>query len=214
MKNMFKDALILFVITLIAGLGLGLVYNITLDARQEQEKKVKVEAYKSVFSDAENFTVYKMSGKESKSIADFITAKNADVLSTNGSKDINAEVNEIVEAKSADGKRIGYVITVTDNEAYDGSIKFSVGIRNDKTINGISYLSISETPGLGMKAKDDEFMKQFSGKKVEYFMYSKTSKKNNNEIDVLSGATVTTNAVTNGVNAAIFCFEYLTGGGK
>lgn len=214
MGKMVKDALILFAITLVAGLGLGAVYNITEAPRKEQEQKVKNEAYKSVFSDADDFEEYKIDDKTAKEIASYIKEMDTDEVKQNGATDINADVNEIMTAKDKEGEILGYVITVTDNEAYDGKIQFSVGITNDGTVNGISFLSISETPGLGMKAKEDAFKSQFDGKNVDYFMYSKNGASQDNEIDAISGATITTNATTNGVNTAIFCFKYITGGAE
>ena len=50
---------------------------------------------------------------------------------------------------------IGYVLTVTDHEGYGGDIQFTMGVRIDGTLNGISFLSIGETAGLGMKATEE-----------------------------------------------------------
>ena len=88
-----------------------------------------------------------------KRLADYIKKMDTDEVKANGASDINADINEIMEAKDKDNNVLGYVITVTDNEAYDGKIQFSVGIKEDGTVNGIFFLSISETPGLGMKSK-------------------------------------------------------------
>ena len=63
-----------------------------------------------------------------------------------------------------------------------------------------------------MNATNEEFMTQFSEKKVPAFVVTKTGAKEENEIDALSGATITTNAVTNGVNAAIHYCSFLEGG--
>lgn len=212
MKDMFKDAIILFVITLVAGLSLGVVYNVTKTPRAKQEQNAKNEAYKAVFAEAADFEEYSLDEKTAKEIANYIVAADTEDVKSNGATNINATVDEIMIAKDESGNKLGYVITVTDNEAYDGNIQFSVGITNDKTVKGISYLSISETPGLGMKAKEESFMNQYKDKNVDFFQYSKTGKTADNEIDAISGATITSNAVTNGVNAAIFCFDYITGG--
>ena len=88
------------------------------------------------------------------------------------------------------------------------------GVAADGTMQGISFLSISETAGLGMRANTDDFKSQFAGKNVESIAYSKTGATADNEIDALSGATVTTNAVTNGVNAGLCAFRILTEGGQ
>ena len=62
--------------------------------------------------------------------------------------------------------------------------------------------------GLGMRADTDDFKNQFKDKNVEAFSYTKSGASADDEIDALSGATLTTNAVTNGVNAGICCFNY------
>ena len=59
-----------------------------------------------------------------------------------------------------------------------------------------------------MRADTDDFKNQFKDKNVEAFSYTKSGASADDEIDALSGATLTTNAVTNGVNAGIFCFNY------
>lgn len=215
MSKIMKDTLILLIITLIAGTGLGFVYNVTKDARQAQEEKTKNEAFKNVFPDADTFGEPLAFDEEklNQFIADADQkTKTADKDNTND--DINATIDEIVAAMDASGNVLGYVITVTDKEAYDGQIQFSIGISNDGTVNGISFLSISETPGLGMKANEDSFLRQFENKNVGYFKYTKTGAAEEEAIDALSGATITSNAVTNGATAAIYCFDYITGGGE
>ena len=54
----------------------------------------------------------------------------------------------------------------------------------------------------------------FKNKKADYFVYSKSGASADNEINAISSATITSNAVTHGVNAAIYCVKYITGGGK
>ena len=54
-----------------------------------------------------------------------------------------------------------------------------------------------------MEAKQPAFYEQFSGKKVDAFAYTKSGATAENEIDALSGATITSNAVTNAVNAGL-----------
>ena len=53
MKSMLKDAGILFLITLVSGLLLGLVYQVTKDPIAVQEEKARMEARQEVFQDAE-----------------------------------------------------------------------------------------------------------------------------------------------------------------
>lgn len=213
MNKIVKDTLILLVITLVSGVGLGLVYNVTKEPRAKQAEKVKMEAYQTVFTEADSFgTSLKLNKDELEKYIEEADKNTKASDADNANADINAVIDEAVPALDASGEVLGYVITVTDNEAYDGAVQFSVGIKNDGTVNGISFLSISETPGLGMKATEDSFLDQFKNKNVDYFKYSKTGASADEEIDALSGATITTNAIANGATAAIYCFDYITGG--
>ena len=67
---------------------------------------------------------------------------------------------------------------------------------------------------LGMRATTDDFKNQFRDKNVEKFTYTKTGATSDDEIDALSGATITTNAMTNGVNAGLAAFRYEKGGSQ
>ena len=183
-----KDTVRITLITLVAGFALGLVNEITKEPIAQQEAKAKAEACKAVFADADDFAA----------IEDLSGA--ADALESAGLTG-KADVNEAYEAKKG-GETVGYVITVTDHEGYGGDIQFSVGVSTDDTLTGLSILSIGETAGLGMKAKNADFQEQFVGLPATGNLeYTKTGEEG--KIDALSGATVTTNAMTNGTNAAI-----------
>ena len=190
-----KNTISLMLITLIAGLLLGAVYEITKQPIRKENQKAKEEAYKAVFADADAFEDVKIN--EDK------VAKALD------EKGLDATINEAMKVLDKSGQQIGYVLTVTDHEGYGGDIQFAMGVQSDGTLNGISFLSISETAGLGMKAKEDAFRKQFEGKKTDQIVYTKNGAKADNEIDALSGATITTNAVTNGVNAGLYFISTL-----
>lgn len=185
-----KATIILTLITLIAGLLLGVVYEITKEPIAAEQQRAKEEAYKEVFSDADSFEP-----------VDLDVEKVKNDLSLNG---FDATINEAMKVLDKSGNVAGYVLTVTDHEGYGGDIQFAMGVQSDGTVNGISFLSISETAGLGMKAAEDDFMNQFAGKNVESFRYTKSGSTGDGEIDAISGATVTTNAVVNGVNAGIY----------
>lgn len=191
-KSMIKDALILFAITLVAGLLLGFVYDVTKEPIAQQKAKAKAEACKNVFAAAETFeAVMGEDGPTAFFVAD---------------KDSNVDIDEVMRALDSSGQLLGYVITVTDHEGYGGDIQFSMGVTLDGTLNGISLLSISETAGLGMKA-GDVLVPQFENKKVESFTYTKSGSTSDSEIDAISGATITTKAVVNGVNGGLQFFN-------
>ena len=196
MKSMIKDAAILFVITLISGLLLGVVYDVTKEPIAVQQAKRKNEACKEVFQDAVDFGALELSAPEP--------------MPGSGEK-ASATINDVSEARAEDGTVLGYVLDITTHEGYNGDIQFTMGIRMDGTVNGISLLSIAETPGLGMKA--EEVLKpQFAGKNVSLFSYTKTGAATPDQIDAISGATITSNAVSNAVNTAVACFQEWLGG--
>lgn len=201
MKNtIIKDAMILTLITLVAGGILGLVYEITKEPIAKQQEMAKQEAYKSVFEDADSFEVCVEEGD----------GELAAYLAENGFE--AQTINEVMEAKDASGETLGYAINLTTSEGYGGDITFSMGVREDGTLNGISILTISETAGLGMNATKDEFKNQFQNKQAEAFEVTKTGAAADNQINAISGATITSNAVTKGVNSGLCAFEYVKEG--
>lgn len=209
MKTIVKDSLILFVITLIGGLCLGFVYNITKDPIAAQAEKTKKAAYAQVFMDESGNAL----------ASDFAALDKASYPEDNF-KSVLAEaglendfISDVVCAVDSDNRPVGLVLTVVSKEGYGGDIEFTVGIMKDGRVNGISILSISETAGLGMKAKTADFQNQFAYKTVDKFKYTKSGAAADNEIDAISGATITTNAMTNGVNSAIAAFKYLYANG-
>lgn len=201
-NNIVKDTLAITLITLISGLALGLVQDITAGPIAEQQQKSKEEAYKAVFADAGSF--------EQVELTEDVSADLESYLDENGYGAQN--IDEVMTALDGSGSQIGYAFTVTTSEGYGGDIQFAMGVKDDGTLNGISILSIGETAGLGMKATTDDFKNQFKDKNVEKFEYTKNGATADNEIDALSGATITTNAMTNGVNAGLCAFQYAEGG--
>ncbi|MBS6195624.1 MAG: RnfABCDGE type electron transport complex subunit G [Clostridiales bacterium] len=201
-NKIIKDAMALTLITLVAGGALGAVYEITKEPIAKQEALAKEKACQEVFQEAAEFTAVEISGELAEKIRSSLDDENYQAQS----------VEEIMEAMDGEGNPLGYVFTVVSSEGYGGDIKFSLGVQSDGTVNGISILSISETAGLGMNADTPEFRNQFADKKVEKFSYTKNGAKDDSEIDALSGASVTTGAMTNGVNAGLCAFRVMEGG--
>ena len=199
-NRIIKDTIAITVITLVSGLLLGVVNDITAGPIAKQQAAAKEAAYKEVFADADTFETVS-SGEDADLEA---------YLDENGFK--GQDINEVMLAKDSSGAEIGYAFTVTTKEGYGGDIQFAMGIQDDGPLNGISILSIGETAGLGMRATTDEFKNQFKDRNVEKFTYTKTGAAADDEIDALSGATITTNAMTNGVNAGLCAFRYEKGG--
>ena len=203
MKNkIIKDALALTLITLVAGVALGGVYEITKDPIAKQEAQAKAEAYEQVFTDAAAFEEVEMDDTLIQTIRDQLDQEGYKAQS----------IEEVMRAEDQSGETLGYAFTVVTSEGYGGDIQFSIGVQNDGTLNGISILSIGETAGLGMNADTPACKDQFVGKQVEKLQYTKNGATQDDEINAISGATVTTNAMTNGVNAGLCAFRVMEGG--
>lgn len=201
MDKIIKNTLILAAITVVSGLLLGLVYDITKEPIATAQENTRQEAFRSVLPEAASFEEYEGYDAE----------KAGELLRENGYD--SDEISGAVTGKSDSGEIVGYVVDVISHEGYAGDIEISVGIASDGTVTGIEMLSISETAGLGMKAAEADFKDQFKDKKVEKFYYTKSGESGDDMIDAISGATITTNAVTNAVDAAlVYCQDELGGG--
>ncbi len=197
-KSMLKDAGILFAITLIAGLVLGFVYELTKEPIRVQQELAIQRACQAVFANAESFEAQKYAPTE-------------DMLAE--LDNMGVEIGTVFEAKDASGSSLGYVVETTSSEGYGGDITLYAGINNEGMLNGISILSIAETPGLGMNA-ESVLVPQFENVKTTLFRYTKSGKNASDEIDAISGATITTKAVVNAVNGAIHVIQqdFMKGG--
>lgn len=199
MKELIKNTFIMLIITIAAGGILGFVYDNTKDVIAKQEEEKTIQAYKTVFSEADNFEELDLTVDGS--------LKESFAAQGYGSEDIDG----LILAKNSQGENLGYIFKITTHEGYGGDISFTMGVKKDGTLNGISILSISETAGLGMEAPK-VLVPQFKDKKAKKFVYTKTGASSDDEIDAISGATITTNAITNGVNLGLYYFnEYLGG---
>lgn len=179
-------------------MGLGYIYEITKDPIAQMEADTRLAAYSAVFPEASGFEDIDNAVSESGGIP-------ADAGIT------GVDIDSAVRALDASGNGIGYVINITTKEGYGGDISLSLGVDDNGTVKGIEILSISETAGLGMKAKEAAFRDQFRNKAVTQFTYSKTGASADFEIDAISGATITTKAVTNAVNGGLAFFRSIGG---
>ncbi|GMQ56115.1 RnfABCDGE type electron transport complex subunit G [Vallitalea sediminicola] len=180
-NNIVKDALILFAITVCAGLLLGLTYTVTKDPIADQQIKIRDAALNSVIKDA-TFQQVEEDLSEQPVISEIYLA--------NGDDEI-----------------LGYAFKLVTKEGYGGEIELIVGINSNGTIAGIDIIKHSETPGLGANADSDKFKDQFKEKPTEQLTVVKDGADTDDEIDALSGATISSRAVTNAVNVAIDYFN-------
>lgn len=102
------------------------------------------------------------------------------------------KVNENVYLGTKDGATVGYAVNVVTQEGYGGAIEMIIGFDSEFQMTGLEYISMSETPGLGSRAKEESFTSQFIGQSAKPF----------EEIEALTGATVTSKAVNGAINQA------------
>ena len=181
-KDIFKLGLNLIIISAVAALLLALTNSVTASTIAQRNEQANAEARKLVLESAQDF-------EEVKDVK------------TDNSKGV--KVSEIYEAKDASGNTVGYTLKVLPS-GYGGTIELMVGIDSAKgQVSGINVVSNSETAGLGAKSTDPEFSDQYKGKPLEELSVLKNGTPGDTEIKAISGATITSTAVTNGVDAAI-----------
>ena len=196
-KALIKDAFILFLITIISGGLLGAVYDLTKEPIALQQEESQLNAYREVMKEADDFK------EEDNQLIVQCAKKLKGDYGTNG-----IEITNALKAYK-DNQKLGYVIQVIDKDGFGGDIEIIIGIDNQKIITGVEILSIDETVGLGMNAKNEEFRDQYIGKKIDEFKVVKTGSQSDDEIDALSGATITSKAMTNGINGALDFYDLL-----
>lgn len=206
MNALVKDCLKLVLITFVAGLALGAVYSVTKSPIEKQQNKAQQEAYRAVFPEAEEF----------EDMENFSAREAADIFASyeNPIEDHAGDtLNQVVAARKG-GEDMGYIFDITTHKGYGGDIELTVGIDSEGTVTGYSILSISETAGLGMNAQNPEWGSQFAQKTVEEFNVVKdgSGASDDTRIDAISGATITSKAVTGAVNNCLAYFRTIKEG--
>ena len=105
------------------------------------------------------------------------------------------------------GKTAAYIFTES-SKGYGGDVSVMTAIKPDGTVAGVAILDVSgETPGLGQNAAKESFFSQYIGLKKGVSVLKNGAKAENNEVDAVTGATITSTAVTRAVNKARDDFE-------
>lgn len=186
-----KDTLInmfvaLFVICVVSGGVLGIVYNATKDPIAAAETAKKTEAIKNV-------------------LPEFQELKEIKVKSAMEDTEIPFHL-----AYDANNNFIGAAVETFTGKGFSGNISLMVGILADGSINNISVLQHAETPGLGSKMSDPSFKDQFNNKKADSFNFN--VKKDGGDVDAITAATISSRAFCDAVNRALSTFENNKGG--
>jgi electron transport complex protein RnfG len=200
--NLLKDALLLCLITCVAGLLLGITHYVTKEPIAKAEERTKTTAYQSVCPAAVQFT----------DCFEELLGQADEILAASDHVD-NTTIDGCLKGTDEQGNVVGYVVLSTCSKSYGGDISIVTGFDAEGIVTGVEVLSISDTPGLGMKAKDADFRQQFVGKNTDYYTVTKSGANAEDEIDAISSATITSRAFTNAENGAkAFLLECLKGG--
>ena len=183
-KAIPKPVIILLVITLIAGAVLSGVYVMTEDQIAMNNEMASQAAYKEVIPNAAKFNNLQVEG------------------GVRGS----TEIQKVLEG--VDGSDVkGYAIAVHNSQSFDGGLTLVVGVRPDGTVTGISFTELHETAGMGMRCDEPEFKSQFENVNVTAFTLNKGGASTAEDvIDSINGASVSSGAVVDAVNAALSYF--------
>lgn len=175
MRNTAKMIIVLTIIGLVSGAALVLMYEYASPLIETNQKKEIKEAIFKIFPEGKTY-------REKSSMGE-----------------------AVFEVKDAGGNLLGYAFTAEGN-GYQGAIKMMAGIKADlRTFFGIEILESQETPGLGQEIAKSEFKMQFKGLKaspeITYVKNKPPAKPN--EIQAITGATISSSAVVSMLNERI-----------
>ena len=177
MREMIKSSLVLCLITVIAAAALAVAYDVTKEPIRRQQVITGERLMRELFPDA----------------ATFWQASN--LLSWSNIYAVSGDTGDI----------IGYIISVS-SQGYSGRIGMLVGLDTHGVVTGTRVVSQSETPGLGTRATDTEFLAQFVGTAQPLTVVT-AAPVTHTEVQAITGATISVRAVVEGVNEAIRMFD-------
>ncbi|MEA5074077.1 MAG: RnfABCDGE type electron transport complex subunit G [Eubacterium aggregans] len=196
-KTVGRLALILFIITAVAALLLALTNSVTKDAIAKQTEEKNIEARQMVLPEAVDFEA--VPGVED--IAKEAVGDNANIVAE-------------VYAGYKDNQLVGYTVK-TVPKGYGGEVETLTGISTDGQVTGITILSNDETAGLGARATETTFQDQYKGlDATQEIAVVKGGGASGNQINAITGATITSKAVTLGVNTSTQIYKAIAGGQK
>ncbi|MCH5251411.1 MAG: FMN-binding protein [Lachnospiraceae bacterium] len=209
-NTMIKDAIILCLITLVLGAILAGVYAMTKDTIDAKQKEANNEACAAVVISGDK--VQDSDADALKKAEEYLTKhglSNEEVADEGSSLIKHVEISEVHPTEQG-----GYVFLATAKKGYGGDIGFALGVGADGAITGISITSQGETAGLGANCMDETWQKSFQGKTMPASpsenMYNKNAE-SDTQVQALSGATVTTKAITNAVKGILFFADTVKG---
>lgn len=191
MKEIVKLGLILLLVCVVAALALAVTNELTKDQIAFQRELASKEARKAILPSAETFKPidedkFKEIASKNDKIAEIFAGYQGDTI-------------------------VGYTFKTLPS-GYGGTVQIMTGIDMEGKITGVRLGNHNETPGLGANAELPYFYSQYENKSTDTEIeVTKVKPTKDNEIQAISGATITSNAVTSGVNMAINTFKEIAG---
>lgn len=200
-NTLVHDTIALTIITVVAGVLLGGVYTMTKKPIEEQDAKTKAEAYAAVYEGADF--------AEDSDIAAKLETYNEDLaagkVQKSGETLSDVEVSEVMKAQ-VDGADAGYVVTCLA-KGYGGNVTLALGVDAEGAVKGIQIMDCSnETPGLGQNSTNTDWNGQYIGVNTTQeiaVVKDGTGNVEGGTVNSISGATITSKAVTRAVNGAL-----------
>lgn len=173
-----------------------------LNTTDEERANELQEGFRKLFPEADSFEVMDF---------ELIQDCNKELASSDFG---DVGVDAAAAAKDRDGALMGWVVNAHSKDSYMGNVAVSVAFESGGTIRGLEFLVLEDTPGLGMRASEDVFKEQFEGKGGEALTVTDSGNPGDSQIDAISGATITSKAVTNAVNGAMYYVHHYTEAGE
>lgn len=189
MREMIKPTVVLLVICLAVGISLSLANDVTSGIISERTQKSADDARREVITRNTNIDF------------NFVRIDNwRDIAGTSEDYGMVKEVFEAVRGETLHG----YVMTVCP-KGFGGEIEMMVGVSASGMVTGVKILSNNETPGLGAKVAEAKHTAQYRGIPVgmELKLIKNRAKNDLNEVQAVSGATISSAAVVSGTQCAM-----------
>ena len=187
LKEILVPAIMLFVIAAVCTALLAGTNLLTKDKIAEIAVQTEMKAKSAVFESAKSFS-------DEKNVT------------------VNEKEYVYYDALDEKGNVMGYVFSVTV-KSYGGDLSAMVGISSETDkITGVEITAISDTPGLGMKVDSEDFLSQYIDRSGNIGVNK--NEKTDTEIQAVSGATISSKAVTEAVNQAFSAYEAVKAGGN
>lgn len=177
MRDVVRMVLVLAAVCTVAALGLARVYDLTKEPIKEAKRQELLRAIRAVLPPFEN-------------------APDQDAVEVDGTP---------YYPGTKGGEVVGVAFPVSSGEGYAGTIEALVGVDPAGTVTGVAILAHAETPGLGAKFTDPDYLAQFRGKTLEGAKWAVA--KDGGDFDQITGATITPRALIKAIRGGLEGFE-------